>query len=451
MASLVRRQGLRLFDKLTGHHIMQRFEELNRTQWLNEQEMRALQQRRLGALLAYACKHVPHYQRVCKVLGCQPEELAQDPSLLPQIPPVTKVDMREHPEEFTTTEVSRCRDLRQSATSGSTGEPFVFWEDCRFQDYANANTMRHHTWCGWQSGQPRAYLWGTAFGTSLQQRLRDKGRNLAWHCYFVNAFNLCEETMGHLAHVLRKRKPVLLHGYASALYHFARFVRQKGWGDVRVPAVYSSSDVLFPHQRTYIEETLGCRVFNRYATHEVGGIACECEQHTGMHVSTDTVYLEILDEDDQPVAAGQPGHVVVTSLVNYAFPFIRYRLEDVACLSPQHCPCGRAQPMLEKIEGRQNDMFRTQDGRMVLWGIDRPLKTMEGVKKFQFIQKDFDHVVVQVVKVGAMSQAQRDNVERTLRIALGDDVKVDFEFPEDIAPAPSGKYRYTICELDGPH
>jgi len=139
---------------------------------------------------------------------------------------------------------------------------------------------------------------------------------------------------------------------------------------------------------------------------------------------------------------------VVTSLTNYVFPFIRYRLEDVGRMSTRQCSCGRGQPMLGTIEGRQNDMFRTRDGRTVLWGIDRPFKTMEGVKKFQFVQKSLDYVVVRVVKEGPMSQAQRANVEETLRIALGDHIKIDFEFPQEISAERSGKYRYTVCEID---
>jgi phenylacetate-CoA ligase len=379
--------------------------------------------------------------------GFRPGDVEREPDSFREIPPVSKAYMRVHTEEFVTTDPVKRKGMSQSSTSGSTGEPFVFWEDRPFQDYTNANTFRHHTWCGWQPGQPRAYLWGIPFVMSVRERLRAQARELTWNRLFVNAFNLSDETMGHLANLIRRRKPKLLHGYASNLYFFAQFVRENGWDDVKVPAVYSSAEVLYPHQRQCIEETLECEVFNRYATHEVGGIACECEEHTGMHISTETNYVEILGEDDKPVEDGEAGSVVVTNLINHVFPFIRYRFEDIGRMSTRQCSCGRGQPMLEAIEGRHNDLFKTRDGRMVR-GLSSPLLTMEGVRKYQFVQKSLDDILVRVVKDGPMSQVQRAEVERTVRIALGDQVKVDFEFPDEIQVERSGKYRYMICEID---
>jgi len=444
---LLHHYGLKFYDRVTGHHILDRLDELTHTQWLSPEELQALQRRRLRSLLAYAYMYVPYYQRVFDEVGFRADALESDPESFWKIPPVSKATMREHPEEFITTEAARREGISPSATSGSTGEPFVFWEDHHFQDYANANTFRHHTWCGWQPGQLRVYLWGIPFGVTFKRRVWDQVRDLTWGRTFVNAFNLSDETMSRLAALIRRRRPKLLHGYVSALHLFARFVRENGCNDVKVPAVYTSAEVLYPHQREYIEETFDCEVFNRYATHEVGGIACECEKHTGMHISTETNYVEILHEDNVPVKDGEAGNVVVTSLTNYVFPFIRYRFEDIGCMSTRPCPCGRGQPMLGAIEGRHNDMFKTRDGRTVLWGIDRPFKTMQGVRKFQFVQKSLDYVVVRVVKDGPMSQAQRAEVEQTLKIALGDHVKIDFEFPDEIPVGRSGKYRYTICEI----
>jgi phenylacetate-CoA ligase len=73
---------------------------------------------------------------------------------------------------------------------------------------------------------------------------------------------------------------------------------------------------------------------------------------------------------------------------------------------------------------------------------------MDGVRKFQFIQKTLDYVVVRIVKDGPLSQEQRADVEKAVRTALGDHVNLDFEFPDDIPVGRSGKHRYQICEID---
>ena len=126
----------------------------------------------------------------------------------------------------------------------------------------------------------------------------------------------------------------------------------------------------------------------------LGALACECGAHTGLHISVENAYVEILN-DGMPAGPDEPGDIFVTNLNNYGMPFIRYQLADVAAWHPdEHCPCGRAHPMMKVVEGRHNDMFKRRDGGAVWGGIGNPLWNMEGVRKFQFIQKTYDTVVV---------------------------------------------------------
>jgi phenylacetate-CoA ligase len=73
---------------------------------------------------------------------------------------------------------------------------------------------------------------------------------------------------------------------------------------------------------------------------------------------------------------------------------------------------------------------------------------VEGVRQFQFIQKSLDYVVVRIVKDGPLSPTQQDEVKRGVRFYMGDHVKVDFEFPDEIPVERSGKYRCLICEVE---
>jgi phenylacetate-CoA ligase len=446
MKTAIRRQGLRFYDAVTAHNIQRRMEELCRSQWLRRAELMALQMWRLQSVVTYAYEHVAYYRRVFDEVGFRPDKLAEDPDSFQKIPPVSKAYIRDHLEEFLTTDPARREKVCEKRTSGSTGEPFLFYEDGYFQSYALGNTFRHHTWCGWQLGEPRAYLWGRAF----KYPWRERARYLAWNVYFANANNPSRETLTELAKVLRERKPKLLQGFSSAVYAFAEFVRENGWDDVKVPAVYTTSDMLYPYQRDIIEETFGCQVFNRYATEEVAGIACECEEHNGLHINTEINYVELLDEDGKPMPDGEVGSVVVTSLVSYAFPFIRYRHDDSARMGDRACPCGRGQPLLESVEGRYRDLFKSPAGhRVAVWGIDRPIREMGGVRKFQVIQKSLDHIVVRVVRDEPMTQVQEADVERAIKLALdGDEFRIDYQYPDDIPVERSGKYRYTICEID---
>ena len=129
-------------------------------------------------------------------------------------------------------------------------------------------------------------------------------------------------------------------------------------------------------------------------------------------------------------------------------PFIRYSIEDIGAWSLlEHCPCGRELPLMDLVQGRRVDMFKTKDGRAVWGGFASPMFGMKGVKRFQLVQKSLDLVVARVVKDGELDQRQLDTIERTVKIALGDDVEVRFEFPDEIPVLDSGKYRYAISEI----
>jgi phenylacetate-CoA ligase len=239
----------------------------------------------------------------------------------------------------------------------------------------------------------------------------------------------------------------VLVGYASALERFAKFVQAHHLDDVKFSGVTSTAEVLYPSQRELIERTFGCEVVNRYATRELGGIACECLEHTGLHIGVGEVYVEIL-RDGVAVPVGEEGDIVVTNLNNYGMPFIRYRVGDIGQLSDAVCPCGRGLPMMEVVRGRTSDMFKTKDGRVVhgeffthlFYGISE-------ARRFQVIQKSYDHILVSVVEKSPLPPERLVFIERAIKDVMGSDVTVEFRFPQSIALQSSGKYRFTISEV----
>ena len=448
MISFLRLQAMKLYQALTGRHFLARMRQLDKTQWLDRSEALALQQHKLYRLLDYAYEYVPYYGRAFHQAGFRPSDILQDPASFERIPFLTKALIRENFDDLITTEVSRRRGLNESSTAGSTGQPLVFMQDTTFRDQATAELHHHLTWSGWKFGETHAYVFGASFEAGYARNLRAQLMNSLLNRFIINAYVLSEEGMHQFAAEAMRRRPRLLFGYASSLFRFAQFLGHNSRYDLGfVDAVFSTSEVLYPARRELISETLGCQVFNRYATRELGALACECEAHTGLHTSFENAYIELL-RDGAPAATGEVGDMVVTNLSNFGMPLIRYQLADAAEWHPeQSCPCGRSHPMIKIVEGRHNDLFRRRDGGYVWGGIGNPLWNVEGVRKFQFIQKSLDHVVVRVVKDGPLSEGQRDDVETAVKPALGEHVTLDFEFPNDIPVERSGKHRYQICEV----
>jgi len=448
-----RRAALKLHERLTGRHILTRLEDLNRTQWLSHDELMTLQQDKLLSLVEYANQYVPYYQRVFKEVGFQPDDLRSDPALLNIVPILTKAIIRSNWNELLTTEPERRRSLSKLSTSGSTGEPLVFMQDSVFRDAVTADIQRHIGWTGWQLGDPQAFIWGAKLDPTFQQRLRLAWIDWVWNRFQMDAFALSQSTMQTFAQQARRTNPRILFGYPTGIHVFARFVHSSHFAGLTFDAIFTTAERLLPAIRQEIEEIFRGRVFNRYGSLELGGIACECEAHAGLHVSWENNLVEIL-ADGAPVAPGQVGEVIVTNLNNYGMPFIRYQVGDFASIRPESsCPCGRSGPILGSLEGRSVEPLRAADGRMV-WGgfAGAPWRclTDPSIQKFQVYQKSLEQMVFRLVPTGEIPASVLDQIRYAVHHTFGVNCNVDFEFVDEIAPLPSGKHQYVISELSKP-
>ena len=450
VSARLRHLGRRLYERTAGRSVMRALEDLLETQWLNRDELHALQRQRLLVLVEYANRYVPHYQRLFRQIGFEPGDLRKDPESFRHLPTVEKSFIRDHSGAFLTTDPARHRRLQARSTSGSTGHPLIFWEDRDSLDHQRAGLLRHLTWGGWAFGDTHAFLWGRPLEEPFRMRVRNGLMDFVMDRFASDAYVLSERSMHDLARQIQRRRPKLIFGYPSSLAHFARFVEEKGQDNVKLPAVFTSAEVLYPHQREVIERVFDCKVFNRYAALETGDLACECEAHIGAtHMSSESCVIEILNGEN-PAQPGEPGQVVITNLNNFGFPFIRYRLGDIARVSRQDgCPCGRQHPLLETVEGRQVDMFQTEDGRVVFGDFQSTLFEVDGLRQFQIVQKSVNLVLIRLVTSETFRRSQLDVIERAAKRVMGSETKVTFEFLDSIPTGSLGKFRYAISEVSG--
>ena len=165
--------------------------------------------------------------------------------------------------------------------------------------------------------------------------------------HYVSLF----ETTPEQLRVLRQTRP---QAFAAPLWILTRVAKEihrgaplgfalrlvLGWGE---PMRRGDRDVL--------RETFGVEPTDVYQTWEFGPIAAECPQRNGLHVNFDLVHVEILREG-RPAEPGEAGEVVLTSLVNFTMPLIRYRVGDVASWKSGPCACGWQGLTLEGVHGR---------------------------------------------------------------------------------------------------
>jgi phenylacetate-CoA ligase len=190
-------------------------------------------------------------------------------------------------------------------------------------------------------------------------------------------------------------------------------------------------------------------VKNLYSCTEAGYLASPCPAGHGLHVHSENVILEILDDDNRPCRSGESGRVVLTPLHNFLTPFLRYDIMDRATLGPEKCPCGRGLPLLAAVEGKLRPLVRLTDGRhkSSAFLIDL-LMLGEVAHQYQIIQKKVDHVVIRLVPSRKWNDDAARRLERQLREYLEAPVRVDIECLDRVQMTAGGKVRGVVVEID---
>ena len=153
-------------------------------------------------------------------------------------------------------------------------------------------------------------------------------------------------------------------------------------------------------------------------------------------------------KDGEHVSPGEMGEIIATDLHNYAMPFIRYAVEDIAVPSDEICPCGRGLPLLKSIEGRVFDIIKLKDGTMLSGvPITGELDDMESVKQYQIIQESEDEMIVKIVKEKSYTEEDTKRILRMLRERVGEEMKIKIEFVDEILTTGAGKRRYIISKI----
>lgn len=169
--------------------------------------------------------------------------------------------------------------------------------------------------------------------------------------------------------------------------------------------IFSISETVIPGARELVAEKLGARLIGIYSTEEVGYVATECPATPHYHVCSEMTLVEIVDQDGRAVPAGETGRVLVTSLYNYATPFIRYDVGDVAIADDRPCSCGRTLPVLAQVLGRTRNAFVFRDGKRAwprVWNANA-MRAFVPCREFQVVQVDHERIEFRYVPDGEPS------------------------------------------------
>lgn len=423
--------------------------ELERSQWLDPEALRALQLDRLRSLLDHAYQSTPFWRGRLEAAGFRPGDLTSLDQLQ-ELPALTKQDIRENAEAMTDREADGGRIMKDK-TGGSTGAPLHFVRTADRDSSRVAAAIRHDRWTGWDIGERTAYVWGHPRDLAAQRSWRRKLRRyLLERRIILDTSSLSAASFAAFREQLLAFRPVVYIAYANSLYLYARYLEETGGDWHRPQGVITSAEYLDPDRRAVIERVLGCRVFDRYGSRETGVIASECAAHDGLHLCAENLFVEFT-RDGAAVAPGEKGRMLVTDLSNAAMPFIRYEIGDVgAPHAGGACPCGRGLPRMEMAGGRVTDFLLTPEGGIVSGAALTIylIANAPGVVQAQLVQEERGRVLIRLVPDDSYGDPTHAFFAEQVPRFFGPTMVWDVEEVAEIPSEASGKHRFSICKLD---
>jgi phenylacetate-CoA ligase len=420
--------------------------ENERTQWWSRGQIEELQRERLQRLLHHAYQNCPFYRDRMHAAGWSSGRINSLKDLS-SLPILTKLDIQDHGRAMLATNIPDSERL-PNQTGGSTGQPVQFFVDKRRFDSRMAGTHRTDSWAGLVPGEWSLWLWGARMDLVLKQTLRsDLRKHLLYRRIELNTSNITPADWPRALDEIRRRQPRYVVAYAQSAALFARYVLAHNLNDVRFDAVITTAEVLLPGDRELIERAFHTKVFNRYGCREVSTIAAECEQHRGLHVNAEHVFVEIVPD---PAVSAPAGRVVVTDLLNYSMPLIRYQIGDVAHWLGSECPCGRGLPLLSEIEGRLTDFLVLADGThlsgvaLLTW----VFASLPQVRQVQFVQQSAERILLRLIPGNGYTAETKELIRQKMTPYLRGLATMEFEEVANISSEASGKHRFVLKEFD---
>lgn len=432
-------------QRLRRSHSLELFRQIKNAPFVPRDQALAAQFRALSDLLAHAERNVPYYREMFRELGIRSRDVRSFEDFS-QLPILTKDVIRERGHELVREDVP-LEDLSPHHSGGSTGVPLTFYRDREYMDMSDAGTFRNLAQAGWTPGDMVAFFWGWNDKLNGMSRWEFELRQQMRRMYQFDPFQSGPEEMDRWIPVWKRIKPRVVLGYASTVARFAEHVESTGQHVSPVGGAFTTAEKLYPQQRETISRVFGCKVYDLYGSSEVQNIAAECS-HGRMHVNADFVVAEV---DRTSATPDESAPFLLTSLRNYAMPFIRYRNEDCGSLLEGECDCGNGFPLMQLDIARVSDNFVLPDGRVIHGEFFTHLMYgSEGIDTFQFHQTAPDRIILRIVpNRGAgenKDRSVRKVVQETEALAPGA-LTVEVEELESIPLSGAGKHRFTRTDV----
>ncbi|SFC95811.1 phenylacetate--CoA ligase family protein [Algibacter pectinivorans] len=436
---------MNVFDfslQLNGFPIKEAKHVLKSIQDINEKDYAAHIESKKQDIVTFHLKNNPYYRSFIK---------DTDTSNWNNIPVLTKQDLQQPLEDRLTKHYTKF-DIYINKTSGSSGTPFVFAKD----KFSHALT--------WAIIQNRFGWYNLDFNTSKQARFygipldkkgyyKERFKDKLSSRFRFSVFDLSESAFEKHLQKFKKTPFEYLNGYTSSIVQFAKFLKLKNLvlkticPTLKVCVV--TSEMLFEDDRKLMETQFGVPIINEYGASELDLIAFE-NPNGNWQVNSESLYVEILDDNNSVLPYGEEGRIVITSLYNKAHPFIRYDIGDVGILSKNSTT---KTPILEKLVGRTNDIAILASGKkaagLTFYYITKSIIEDDGnVKEFIIEQHKLNSFKILYVSSKPLLEEKIKMITTQMENYLEKGLHLTFERQDQLVRSKSGKLKQFTSYLN---
>lgn len=396
--------------------------EVDRLYTMNAEELKQRNEKRFLEIFRRAYDKSPFYHKLYTEEGIRKEDITclED---IKKLPVITKDMVKKHADEMLT--VPRWQVIRAN-TSGTTGTPLKIYESWPSIWWTQAYTYCSRKRDGFTYGQPLVSLRGhlNRNQTSLKIHLSNT--------LFLSSYNINSNTVEQYYKKIVMFQPIAIEGYPSSLYSLALFLKDAEL-ELSIPITFTSSETLLDYQRDLIEERLGTEVYDRYGMTERTIFLVESHNHAGYYEAPGFSINEYIDDGE-----------ICTSLINDAFPMIRYRSNDI--MEIEEATDENPQIVVKRVNGRKEDYLHCKDGSRIM-RLDFIFKGVKHVKMSQLVQDKEGVLSVRVVPEKDFTDDDRNRIEQNIiaRIGAGNiDFRIELITENEIQLTPRGKYKFII-------
>ena len=416
----------------------------------NQSELKRFQEDKIKGLIKYCYDNNSFYRDKMKKAGVIPDDV-KTVSDLNKLPIVKKDEFRSQSISSLMSRGYSLEKLRMLKTSGSTGKPLQLYLTSSEDLWRKAVYLRANIFCG----QKIRDKW--VFVTSPGHFSDTTGIQKFFNVYAQRCISIFDDIDVQINRI-GGIDPDVLDGYSSSIVLLAKRCDDIDDHNINPRLMFGNAEVIDEGSVKYVEDVFDAPYYDQYGSVEFNRTAWQCPSKLGYHLDVDSVITQFLDDEGNEVSYGERGRIVLTSLFNYAMPFIRYDIGDVGVPLDGLCDCGLPLPLMKSVEGRRDSFIMLPGNRLIsprnLTVTMSYFEYYYFMEQFRITQKRIDEfeILIKLKKTDINADLFINKLINHLNNFLNlhnNEVNYRVYFVEEIKPGPGGKLVAVKSEVEG--